>query len=105
LGWAEAFEILKQAIDQPPVLRMADFGKQFIVQTDARNVALGADLSQEADDIRQTIAYASRTLSAQERKASSIYELEYLAVVFGTGKFRKYIELQEFILETDNQAL
>jgi hypothetical protein len=101
----EAFEVLKQAIAQPPVLRMADFGKQFIVQTDASNVALGAVLLQEVDGIRQPIAYASRTLSGQERKASSIYELECLGVLFATEKFRKYIEHQEFVLETDNQAL
>jgi hypothetical protein len=101
----EAFEILKQAIAQPPVLRMADFGKRFIVKTDASNVASGAVLSQEVDRIRQPIAYASRTLSAQECRISSIYELECLAVLFGTKKFRKYIEHQEFILETDNQAL
>jgi hypothetical protein len=29
----EAFEALKQAISQPPVLRMADFSKTFILQT------------------------------------------------------------------------
>ena len=108
-SWGEAqqnaFELLKQAIAQPPVLRMADFTKQFIVQTDASGLALGAVLLQEVDGIRQPIAYASRSLSAQERKASSVYELECLAVLFGTEKFRKYIEHQEFILETDNQAL
>ena len=101
----EAFEILKQAIAQAPVLRMAEFDKKFIVQTDASGVALGAVFSQQFDGIRQPIAYASRTLSAQERKASSVYELECLAVLFGTEKFRKYIEHHEFVLETDNQAL
>ena len=39
------------------------------------------------------------------RKASSTYELECLAVLFGTEKLRKYIEHKEFILKTDNQAL
>jgi hypothetical protein len=101
----EAFDTLKRAIAQPPVLRMADFGKQFIVQTDASGVALGAVLSQEIDGVRLPIAYASRMLTAQERKAVSVYELECLAVLFGMEKFRKYIEHQEFILETDNQAL
>jgi transposase InsO family protein len=101
----EAFELLKQAIAQPPVLRMADFGKPFILQTDARGVALGAVLSQEIDGVRLPIAHASRTHTAQERKASSVYELECLAVLFGTEKFRRYIEHQEFILETDNQAI
>jgi hypothetical protein len=84
---------------------MADFGKKFILQTDASGVALGAVLSQEVDGVRQPIAYASRTLTAQERKASSIYELECLAVLFGTDKFRRYLENREFLLETDNQAL
>lgn len=62
-------------------------------------------LSQECKGVRQPIAYASQNLSAQERKASSTYELECVADLFGTEKFRKYIEHQEFILETDNQAL
>jgi hypothetical protein len=57
----ESFEQLKQAIAQPPVLRMVDFSKTFIVQTDASGVALGAVLSQEVDGVRQPIAYASRT--------------------------------------------
>jgi hypothetical protein len=101
----EAFSKLKAAISQPPVLRMADFSKPFIVQTDASAVALGAVLLQESECVRQPIAYASRTLSLQERKASSVYELECLAVLFATDKFRKYIKHQEFLLETDNQAL
>jgi hypothetical protein len=107
--WGEdqevAFNKLKAAISQPTVLRMADFSKPFILQTDARGVALGAVLSQEFDGCRQPVAYASRTLTAQERKASSIYELECLAVLFGTDKFRPYLEHAEFLLETDNQPL
>ena len=96
---------MKRAISQPPVLGMANFSEKFILQTDASGVALGAVLCQECNGIRWPIAYASRTLSAQERKASCTYELECLAVLFGTEKFRKYIKHQEFILETDNQAL
>ena len=47
--WGEkqqkAFETLKEAIISPPVLRMPDFSRQFILQTDASSVALGAVLS------------------------------------------------------------
>jgi hypothetical protein len=84
---------------------MADFSKQFILQTDASGVALGAVLSQEVDGVQQPIAYASRTLNAQERKTASTYQLECLAVLFAVYKFRKYLEHQAFLLETDNQAL
>ena len=58
---------------------MANFAEKFILQTDASGVALGAELSQECNGFLQPIAFASRTLSAQERKASCTYELECLA--------------------------
>jgi hypothetical protein len=61
-------------------------------------------LSQQVDGVRQPVAYASRALTEQESKAYSIYELECLAVLFGTDKFRKFLEHREFLLETDNQA-
>ncbi|URQ09129.1 replicase [Halyomorpha halys erranti-like virus 1] len=107
--WGEeqqkAFEALKLAIISPPVLRMPDFDREFILQTDASSCALGAVLLQDVDGIRQPIAYASRSLTPGEKKASSAYELECLAVVFGIEKFRQYLEHREFLLETDNQAL
>lgn len=107
--WGEAqqkaFSALKEAIMQPPVLRMPDFSRPFILQTDASSMALGAVISQEFDGQRQPIAFASRTLTHAEKKASSIYELECLAVVFGVDKFRRYLEHAHFLLETDNQAL
>ena len=106
--WGEAqqtsFELLKEAVMQPPVLAMPDFGQKFVLQTDASSSAIAAVLSQEIDGVRQPIAYASRTLTPCEKK-SSIYELECLAVVFGINKFRRFLEHKEFLLETDNQAL
>lgn len=107
--WGEeqnkSFETLKSAIMSPPVLRMPDFSLPFVLQTDASSVAIAAVLQQEVDGVRQPIAFASRTLTPQERKASSVYELECLAVVFGVDKFRRFLEHSEFLLETDNQAL
>ena len=50
------------------------------------------------------MAYASRTLTQQERVYST-YELETLAVLFALEKFRMYIEHVTFELETDCQAL
>jgi hypothetical protein len=68
-----AFDKLKEAISQPPLLLMADFSKPFLF---SNGCELGAVLSQNFDGSRQPIAYASRTLSDQERMASSTYELE-----------------------------
>lgn len=107
--WGEeqqkAFESLREAIMSPPVLRMPDFTRPFVLQTDASSQALGAVLSQEIDGTRQPVAFASRTLSPQEKKSSTVYELECAGVVFGINKFRRYLEHAEFILETDNMAL
>jgi hypothetical protein len=99
-----AFQDLKLAIINPPVLLMANFSRRFILQTDASSLAVAAVLLQEFEGERQPIAVASRTLSQQERKYSA-YELEFLAVLFGLENFRSYLEHIEFDLETDNQAL
>jgi len=48
----EAFEALKRAISQPPVLGMSNFSENFILQTDASGVTLGAVLSQECNGVR-----------------------------------------------------
>jgi hypothetical protein len=66
---------------------------------------LAAVLLEEVEGGRKAVAYVSQTLMAQEMKASSAYELECLAVVFALDKFRHYIEHQEFLLDTENQAL
>lgn len=100
----QAFEKLKEKISNPPVLAMADFSRPFVLQTDACGRALAAVLLQEFPEGRRPIAFASRTLTQQERKLS-MYELEALAVLFGIEKYRMYLEHVEFLLETDNQAL
>jgi hypothetical protein len=85
-----AFANLKSVIFQTPVLRMADFSKIFIFQifqTDISRTTVGTILSQEFNGCRKPIAYASRTLTAQECKPSSAHELECLAALFGIDKF------------------
>jgi hypothetical protein len=102
--WAyeqKAFYDLKSPIMNQTVLAMADFSRRFVLQTDSSSSAVAAVLLQDFDEGRRPIAFASRTLSDQERKFST-YELETLAVLFGVEKFRMYLEHVEFDLETDN---
>lgn len=67
-------------------------------------MALGAVIYQEVETTRLPISCTSRILTDQEKKFSA-YELENLAVVFAFDKFKPFLEHNELLLETDNQAL
>ena len=45
----ESFQTLKAALSQNPILRLPNFEKQFVLQTDASDSGLGALLLQEHD--------------------------------------------------------
>ena len=99
-----AFDKIKESLTKKPILKLVDFGKPFILQTDASNTGLGAVLSQEYDGVKWPVAYASRKLSDAE-KNYAVVERECLAVVWATKKFYPYLYGREFVLETDHQPL
>ena len=88
--WSEdaqqAFDKLKQAMIQSPVLALPDFQKQFVVETDASGMGIGALLQQEG----HPIAYLSKTLSPKHQSLST-YEKEFLAVILALEKWRGYL--------------
>ena len=57
---------------------------------DASNYAVGADLRQRVDKLRNVINYVSKTLNDAQLNYS-ITEKELLAVVFMLDKFRSYL--------------
>ena len=63
-----------------PVLCLPDLEKQFVVTTDASDVAGGAILEQNFGSGMQPIAFASRKLNATEIRYSA-YEREMLGIV------------------------
>lgn len=87
-----------------PVLRMPDWDKTFIVQTDASNVGIAACLLQEHDGIRHPVMYVSRKLKSAELNYSTI-EKECLAIVFALKKLEAYLYGRKFIIETDHAPL
>ena len=95
-----AFDRLKQAMVSPPVLKLPDFTKTFVVECDASGKGLGAVLMQGGDPI----AYLSQALHGKNLMLST-YEIELLAVVMAIQKWRHYLVGQRFKVRTDQQAL
>jgi hypothetical protein len=77
----EAFDALKQTLCEAPVLQAPDFSKEFVLVTDASDLAVSAVLHQRIGGELAPISYYSRFLTPAERRHST-YEKECLSVVF-----------------------
>ncbi|XP_062374615.1 uncharacterized protein LOC134062574 isoform X2 [Sardina pilchardus] len=103
-----AFETLKGALLQAPILAYADFKAPFRLYTDASFQGLGAVLAQMQEGTERVIAYASRSLHPAERndKNYSSFKLEFLALKWAvTEKFKDYLWGVPFKVFTDNRPL
>ena len=100
-----AFRKLKELLTTPPVLKVIEPDKPYILQTDASELGLGAVLSQLEDNGEEhPVAFASRKLLPRE-KNYFIIEKECLAIVWSLQVFHVYLFGQKFIVETDHQPL
>ena len=106
--WSEecmnAFDTLKRKLTESPILAHPDFEKEFILDTDASDVAIAAVLSQVIEGREHVIAYASRTLNKHERQYC-VTRKELLAVVNYVKYFRHYLYGKKFTLRTDHGSL
>lgn len=84
---ATAFQVLKQKLTQAPVLALPNFSKQFVLETDASDLGIGAVLMQEG----HPIAFLSKTLSTRNQ-ALSTYEKECIAILLAVDKWRPYLQ-------------
>ncbi|GFW87236.1 retrovirus-related Pol polyprotein from transposon 17.6 [Trichonephila clavipes] len=100
----EAFRDLISKLASPPVLKLADRTKLFVIRTDASSVALGAVLLQGEKDEEHPIEYASQLLSSSVQNYSTT-ERKALAVVWALEKFRGYVEGQTIRLSSDHQPI
>ncbi len=108
LVWTEdcekAFNDLKGALCQEPVLQSPDFEKMFTVQTNASQHGIGAVLLQEEQGQLKPVVYISRKLLPREVNYSTV-EKECLAVKWALDSLRYYLLGRKFRLETDHRAL
>ena len=101
----EAFLQLKQRLIESPILMYPNFDQDFILETDASAMGLGAVLSQQAEDGKaHPVAYASRSLSPQEKRYA-VTELETLAVVWAVSHFHAYLYGHAVHVYTDHSAV
>ena len=80
------------------------YHRQFILRTDASDVAIGAVLFQEFEGVKFPLAYLSKKLN-KAQKGYAIMEKECLAVVWAIRKLELYLYGRDFVLETDHQPL
>ena len=101
----KAFNELKARLCQPPVLSSPDFGKPFILQTDASNKGIGAVLSQKDEAGEEhPVAFYSRKLLPREERYSTV-EQECLAIKLAVQAFRYYLLGRPFMIQTDHRSL
>ena len=104
----EAFDHLKAACLQAPILAFPDFNKPFLLETDASGRGLGAVLSQkQADGWYHPIAYNCRVMNETEQRYHSNKQ-EFLALKWVvTEQFHEYLSpygknRNEFVVRTNN---
>jgi hypothetical protein len=95
-----AFESLKTVMTTAPVLAITEFEQQFIVETDACDLGIGAVLMQKV----RPIEFLSKALGPLHKKLS-IYEKEFLALIMVVEKWHPYLQRQEFLIRTDHKSL
>lgn len=96
----EAFDLLKNALTQAPVLAIPDFTKQFVLGTYASDSGFGAVLMQES----HPVAYLSKQV-CPKNQALSTYEKECMAIILAVDKWRCYLQHQAFIIKMDHRSL
>ena len=107
----EAFNRLKAACLQAPILAFPDFNRPFLLETDASGRGLGVVLSQkQVDGWYRPIAYASCVMNETEQRYHSNKQ-QFLALKWVvTEQFHEYLSpyrknRNEFVVRTNNNPL
>jgi hypothetical protein len=96
----KAFQLLKTALVQAPVLVLPDFSKPFSIETDASDAGVGAVLMQD----HHPIAYISKSFGPK-LKGLSTYEKEFVAILLAMKHWKAYLQLGEFHIYSDQKSL
>jgi len=96
----EAFQEIKKAVTEDPVLAYYDPNKELVIECDASERGLGAALMQEG----KPIAYASRALTPTESRYAQI-EKECLAIAYSLERFHQFTFARQVKVLSDHKPL
>ena len=100
-----AFDKAKELLSSDTLLVHYNPNWPVLLQCDASPYGLGSVISHVLPNGEERpIAFASRSLSPSEKNYAQ-YEREALAIVFGLGKFHKYLHGRFFTIVTDHKPL
>ncbi len=99
-----AFDALKRALVEAPILVRLDFKKPFCLDVDWLTKGVGAILSQREGRFEKVVGYANKGLTEAQRKFHPM-EGECYALIWGIMHFRQYLHKTHFILRTDHKPL
>lgn len=100
----QTFETLRRCLTDPTTLAYYDPEAVTYVMADASPVGLGAVLIQTQNGLNRIIEYASKSLTAVEKRYSQT-EKEALGLVWACERFHTYLYGKEFTLITDHKPL
>ncbi|GFX46385.1 retrovirus-related Pol polyprotein from transposon 297 [Trichonephila clavipes] len=100
-----AFRELKGKLIDKPALYAPNFEREFIVQTDASNVGMGAVLTQLNEQGEEhPILYLSKKFSEVEKRYCTT-EKECASIVFAIKRLHYYLDGNSFLVMTDHNPL
>ena len=99
-----SFDELREVLTKPPILAIPTRDDYFILDTDASDVAVGAELSQVQNGRERTLAYASAVLNSEQRNYCTTRK-ELLAVVLFCRHFQYFLKGRMFTVRTDHNSL
>jgi hypothetical protein len=100
----QAFDSLKRALVDAPILVRLDFKRPFCLDVDWSTKGVGAVLSQKEGRFEKVVVYASKGLTVAQRKFHPM-EGECYALIWGIMHFRQYLHRNHFTLRTDHKPL
>jgi len=104
MRYEQAYQALKAALVDAPVLTRPNFKQTFWLDVDWSTKGIGAILSQKEGKFEKVITYASKSLIEAQRKFHPM-EGECYALIWGVMHFRQYLHMKHFILRTDHKPL